>query len=47
LALKIKRDRDAGGSMEQIALDFTGGDEKRAKTLLRQLRPDRYGHLLD
>jgi hypothetical protein len=47
LALKIKRELPKGGTKEDIALDFTNGDEKKAASLLRQLRPDRYGHLLD
>lgn len=45
-ARKIKKEIQLGGSKTGIALDFTRGDESRAKTLLRQLRGDRYKHLL-
>lgn len=47
LALKIKRDLPKGGSKEDIALEYADNDAKKAASLLRQLRPDRYGHLLD
>ncbi len=46
MALKIKRDLRKGGSKRDIALDFTNGDEKRAESLLRQLRSGRFRHLL-
>jgi hypothetical protein len=45
LAAKIKRERGSGNSKNQIALDFTDGDHKKAASLLRELR--RYPHLLN
>lgn len=44
LAKKIKEELPKGGKKIDIARDFTGGDEKRAESLLRQLR--RYPKLL-
>ncbi|MBN1394759.1 MAG: hypothetical protein JW959_07025 [Pirellulales bacterium] len=44
LAKKIKEELPVGGSKIDIARDFTEGDEKRATSLLRQLR--RYPALL-
>ena len=44
LAKEIKRRLLQGDRKIAIALDFAGGDEKRAKSLLRQLR--RFPHLL-
>lgn len=46
LARHIRQQLPQGGSMNCIALAFTSGDEKRANSLLRQLRGDRYKHLL-
>ena len=46
LAKKIKRDLPKGGTKRDIALEFADGDERRAESLLRELRPSRYGHLL-
>ena len=45
LAKKIKKERDVVPSLIAIARDFANGDEKRAKSLLRQLR--RFPHLRD
>ena len=45
LADKIRRERDTVPSFLEIARDFTNGNEKRAKSLLRQLR--RFPHLLE
>lgn len=47
LARVIRRQRGSDTSMQSIALEFTDGDVRKAQSLLRQLRPDRYGHLLD
>jgi hypothetical protein len=47
LARKIKKELPEGGTMIDIARDFTDGDEKRAQSLLRQLRGDRFKHLLE
>lgn len=47
LAKKIKRELPHGGTKKDIALDYTDGNEQLAKTLLRQLQPSRFGHLLD
>jgi hypothetical protein len=47
LAKRIKDELSKGGTREDIALDFAEGDEKKAERLLRQLRPDRHGYLLD
>lgn len=47
LIAKIKGNRDPDKTREEIALELTGGDEKRAKALLRQLQPSRHGYLLD
>ena len=47
LAKKIKRDLPNGGTKRTIALEFTDGDERKAKSLLRELQPSRYGHLLE
>lgn len=44
LAQKINRELCNGGTQRDIALGFTGGDEKKAQTLLRALR--RYPSLL-
>lgn len=45
LAKKIKRDISHTPKKIDIARDFTGGDEKKAKNLLRQL--NRFPHLLE
>ncbi len=45
LAKKINKERRQGGSMKEIALDYTEGDEQMAESLLRQLR--RFPDLLD
>jgi len=47
LAKRIKKELGPGTRKIDIALDFTGGDAKKAKSLLRQLQPSRFGHLLD
>ena len=44
LAKEINNRRDAEVSQNDIALQFTEGDEKKAQNLLRQLR--RYPHLI-
>lgn len=46
LARRIKKNKQSGHSKRSIANDFTDGDEAKAQSLLRQLRSDRYGHLL-
>jgi len=45
LAKRIRGELSKGGTMIDIARDFTKGDEKKASNLLRQLR--RYPHLLE
>lgn len=44
LAKKIRSERKSGATMKDIAMDFTDGDEAKAKSLLRQVR--RYRSLL-
>lgn len=44
LALEIKKKSGAGKSQNQVAVEFTNGDLKKAATLQRQLR--RFPHLL-
>jgi hypothetical protein len=44
LALKIKRDLPKGGTKEDIALEYTGNNAKKAANLLRQLRPRASAH---
>ena len=46
LANKLKTELPKGRKKKDIAMDFTDGDERKANTLLRQLRGDRHGHLL-
>ncbi|RIK74925.1 MAG: hypothetical protein DCC68_22145 [Planctomycetota bacterium] len=45
LAKRIKRELPKGGTRNDIARDFTDGDEKKAQSLLRQIR--RFPHLLE
>lgn len=47
LAQKINRELPKGGTMVDIARDFTNGDEKKAQSLLRQLRGKRFRNLLN
>lgn len=47
LARRIKKNRYSGSSKRSIALEFADGDASKAQSLLRQLRSDRYGHLLE
>jgi hypothetical protein len=46
LARLIKQKHKPGTTKLDIALEFADGDERRAKSLLRQLQPSRFGHLL-
>gem|GEM_PF-6763994 len=45
LARRIRTDK-TGAKRKQIALEFTEGDETEAASLLKQLQPSRFGHLL-
>lgn len=47
LAAFIRKKDAAGETKKSLALQFTDGNEKKAESLLRQLSPSRFGHLLN